>query len=97
MAFIDTAILGYALARFVGGKKAGERGKLPSLTFRKKNHIIHLHHWFISFVVIVMLFAVGLYSNTVYGFLTGLVAQGLTYGDFYKVVYKKADTERTII
>ncbi len=87
--FIISAALGYFLAHFLSGGKAGQEGILKSVIFTAGAYKVHLHHWFISVIILAILFIVQYYNNFIYGFLTGIIIQGLTYKDFYKIIYKK--------
>lgn len=82
-------VIGYFISHFFAGRKPGQRGRMPSFRFRIKNmYIVHLHHWFLCTVVLIGLFVTDLYNTLVYGFLVGSAVQGLTYKDFYKLIYR---------
>ena len=93
-----SALAGFSLARFFAGEEAGHEGKFGTLRIKVKDYVIHLHHWLYGGVLI---FGVHRFFVThpwpheavFYGFLIGVVMQGLTYPDFYRVIYKKSDTE----
>ena len=82
-------VIGYLIAKFFSGKKVGEQGRLKSLKFDVKKYTIHLHHWFIASIIFILLVALKFYNDLIYGILIGLIIQGLTYSDFYKIVYRK--------
>ena len=82
-------VVGFVFAKLLSGKKEGDIGIVPSLRFSYKQYIIHIHHWIWGCLLLLVLFALDYYSDFIYGFLIGLIIQGLTYRDFYKVIYKK--------
>jgi hypothetical protein len=89
-----SAIAGFLLARFFAGEEAGEKGKLGVLRIHVKDYVIHLHHWLYGGVLIIgfhHFFAAHPWPHEAifYGFLVGVVIQGLTYSDFYRIIYKK--------
>ncbi len=78
------------VARYLGGKTAGERGRLRSLFIPLGKHKIHLHHWLISswirgFALFKGVFLVS--PDVFYGFLGGLAFHGIYYyTDWYKIL-----------
>lgn len=91
MILLDTCV-GYVIARFLAGKKTGQRGRIKSIRLRvKKKYVVHFHHWFLSLLILGGLFWADVQSMIAYGFFTGFALQGLTYRDFYKLVYKDTD------
>jgi hypothetical protein len=87
--FVIGIIIGYLIAYFFSGRKVGEQGRLKSIKFEIKGYIVHFHHWLIFSVILILLILLRIYNNFVYGLLVGVIAQGLSYRDFYKTVYKK--------
>ncbi len=81
-------IIGFLVAKFYSGKKEGDPG-LFRLKFNTKKYTIHLHHWLLATLTLIILFPFNFYNNIIYGFLIGLIIQGLTYKDFYKIIYKQ--------
>ena len=81
-------IAGYFTARFFSGRKEGEQGRLHSWIFSAGRYRVHLHHWFIAALLLAGLWVSGWTPPLLIGFLLGLVVQGLTYKDFYRIVYK---------
>jgi hypothetical protein len=83
-------VLGYYLCKFLAGKKPGEQGKIKSLIFSFKNWKIHLHHWFLGvlFLFFSIYFDFLIFSQFFIGFLVGVIFQGLTYPDWYRIVAK---------
>jgi len=81
-------IIGFAVVKLLSGKKEGERGIVPSLKFKIGIYFIHLHHWLWALIIILILVCIDYFNEIIYGLLIGLIIQGLTYRDFYKIVYK---------
>jgi len=82
------AFIGFFTARFFSGKKPGEDGRIKSFKIRIGKFVIHSHHWLIAVIILILLLSINFYNDIIYGYLFGLVVQGLIYKDFYKVVYK---------
>ncbi|MDP2676532.1 MAG: hypothetical protein Q8O83_02515 [bacterium] len=93
------AVIGYFVSHFFAGKKPGQRGRLPSFRFRvKRNYIVHLHHWFLCSIALISLSVIDLYNTLLYGLLMGFTLQGLTYKDFYKLIYRhKKETDEASV
>ena len=86
------AILGYLLAKLIAGKNTGESGKIKSLSFNIGSFRVHLHHWLLSAMVLVL----ALYYNFLslyqfsFGFLSGLIFHGIySYSDWHKILTRK--------
>ena len=81
---------GFLIAKYLGGRTVGERGRLRSFFIPLGKRKIHLHHWFISswIIAFALLKGVFLISPEVFcGFLSGLVFQGIYYyTDWYKIL-----------
>ena len=84
-------IIGFLLAKLLAGKREREReqGIVKSLKFKFNDYIIHIHHWLLASLILIVLLIAGYYSDYIYGFLIGLIIQGLTYRDFYQIIYRK--------
>ena len=82
-------LLGFSVAYIISGKKEGEQGLIKSLIFSIKNYHLHFHHWLSGLIILLILVSIGFYHDLIYGLLFGTIAQGLTYRDFYRLVYKK--------
>ena len=82
--------IGFLIAKYLGGKTAGERGKLRSFFIPLGKRKIHLHHWLISSGVMGFALFKGIYilsPDLFYGFLGGLAFQGIYYySDWYKIL-----------
>ena len=81
---------GFLIAKYLGGKTNGERGRLRSFFIPLGKRKIHLHHWLISSWIMVFALLKGafLVSPEVFiVFLSGLVFQGIYYyTDWYKIL-----------
>ena len=79
-------IIGYFLARFFSPR-------LKSLVFHFGNYKVHLHHWLLGLVAFAVLFFYKFSFLPIqfsYGFLGGVVFQGIVcYPDWYKFLIKK--------
>ena len=86
---IVVVVVGFWAAKFFAGKKTGVQGRLKSLRIHVGRRTIHFHHWLIACIALIALVLADYHSGFIYGFLMGLVIQGLTYRDFYKIVYQR--------
>ena len=81
---------GYFMARFLAGSKTNARGRIPSLRFCFKTYKVHLHHWFIGLSVLVLTLMLHFFVGTphvFYGFLSGIIVQGVVYyADWPRIV-----------
>jgi len=81
------------IAKYLGGKTNGERGRLRSFFIPLGKRKIHLHHWLISswIMAFAMLKGVFIISPEVFfGFLGGLVFHGIYYyTDWYKILVRR--------
>lgn len=89
LSILAGVIAGFVVAKLVSGKKEGEEGLLPSLIFRVGRYMIHLHHWLMALVAGIILWILGVENGFVYGFLLGILIQGLQYKDFLKIIYPR--------
>ncbi|NMB92296.1 MAG: hypothetical protein GYA31_01575 [Parcubacteria group bacterium] len=81
-------IIGFLFWKIFAGKYEGDRLE-RSLRFLIKNYYIHLHHWLWSVILLVILFSLHIKIPFLYGILIGSIIQGLTYKDWYVIVYHK--------
>ena len=92
MLFFD-ALAGYFAARFIAGKTMGQKGRIKSLRVHvKRDWVVHFHHWFFSILIIGAFLWADVQSTLAYAFFTGSAIHGLTYPDFYKLVYKHSQS-----
>ena len=82
-------IAGFLIAKFFAGNKEGEQGRLKSIKFDIKKFTIHLHHWLLGLMIIILLASLKFYNDLIHGLLAGVIIQGLTYKDFYKIIYRR--------
>lgn len=57
-------------------------------------YTIHLHHRFIAIIIFIGLIIIQYHNNFIYGLLSGIIIQGLTYNDFYKIIYRKKSKQQ---
>ena len=86
-------IIGYFIARFCAGAKTNMPGRIPSfLVFRVRSYRVHLHHWFVFSNILAVALVLHFFVITplvFYGFLGGVIAQGvLYYNDWGRIVTK---------
>ena len=85
-------IIGYIAARLVAGTKTKERGRFPSIEFSLRGYKIHVHHWlsFASVLAAAFIFQFSVFAQEIfYGFLGGVVIQGITYYEDWRQVVKR--------
>lgn len=82
---------GYFCTKILSGKETGKPGKIKSIIIKIRQWKIHLHHWLIAlaFLLINFYFNFLPFPQFFLGFLSGVICQGLTYSDWYKI-FKKA-------
>lgn len=89
-----TSTLGYALARFFSGKKAGHKGKISMIIRLRRNWVFHFHHWLAAAILINILIFLEYHNQVIVGFLGGVMFQGITYRDFYRIIYQRLSSEQ---
>lgn len=85
-------IIGYLAARFLAGHKEKATGRFPNLVFQFRNHKIHMHHWIVFSNVLVVTLIFHFFVITpylFYGFLGGVVVQGVLYYDDWREIVVK--------
>ena len=85
-------VIGYIAARFIAGSKTKEQGRFPSIAFTLRGYKIHVHHWlfFSSILVASFIFQFSVFAHEIfYGFLGGVVIQGVTFYEDWRQVIKK--------
>lgn len=88
-------LAGYFAAHFVASEKTSgpNRGNIPSLIFTVGNWRVHLHHWlvFLSIFIVAAIASFFVVSPFLfYGFLGGIIMQGLLhYNDWPRIVSKQ--------
>ena len=81
-------ILGIIFFEFFSDKNEGERPE-RSLRFLIGNYYIHIHHWLISCILILILSFLKIFNFFIIGLLFGALIQGLSYRDWYYIIYHK--------
>ena len=85
--------LGYVAGRLTGGKNAGVRGRVKSIILPISKYQLHLHHWFLAVVTLIICIVTGFYVITpqlFYGGMCGLAIQGIfCYDDWFRLIKKK--------
>ena len=90
--FALSLLAGYTVALFFAGRRSRMKGRFPSFTFQCRQYRIHLHHWLVFSHVIVLSFLLHFSVATpflFYGFLGGVIAQGIVnYEDWHTIIQK---------
>jgi hypothetical protein len=84
---ILTAVIGFAIAELFG-RYEGHRWKWQLNRVKVKDYTVHVHHWLYASMALVVLPSSTDHKTIIEAFLVGVIVQGMTYRDFYKVVYK---------
>ena len=85
-------LLGYFVALFFAGPRTSTQGRIPSLVFRFRQYRVHLHHWLVFSHVLVIALVMHFFVLTpllFYGFLGGVVAQGVFHYRDWKAVVQR--------
>jgi len=86
-------IVGFVIAKYLGGKIDGERGRLRSFFVPLGKYKFHLHHWLISSGIMTIILLKDIYflpPDLLYGFFGGLAFQGIyCYRDWHKIVISR--------
>ena len=86
--------VGYLVADFIAGKDTNQHGRIRNpFIFTVKSYRVHLHHWLvflgcIAFAFVLNRTAFGV-PSAIYGFLGGIVVQGIMDYDDWKSVIKR--------
>ncbi|MCH7828803.1 hypothetical protein IH982_03030 [Patescibacteria group bacterium] len=87
---------GYFAAYFFAGQKTSEQGRIPSLVFDMGDWRVHLHHWLVFLGIFVGAAIASFFIVSpflFYGFLGGVIVQGLLhYDDWPRIVSKQEKT-----
>jgi hypothetical protein len=86
-------ILGYVGGKLAGGKTAGVKGRVKSIIFPLNKYQLHLHHWFIAVIILIVTVITDRYVITpqlFYGGMLGLAFQGVyCYDDWFHIIKKR--------
>lgn len=88
-----SAILGFLIAKILCGKYEGDKPE-RSLRFSVGKYYLHIHHWIYGLVILLVLFIFKFYNPFIFGFLVGIMVQGLFYKDRLLILYKKQDYQK---
>ena len=86
-------VIGYLVALFFAGSRTKIQGRVPSLVFRVRQYRVHVHHWVVFSHVLVFTLVTHFFVITpllFYGFLGGIVAQGVFHYEDWRTVIQKA-------
>ncbi len=90
MSFLTFLVSGYLIAKYLGSKKIGERGKVPSVRFYMGKYKLHLHHWLISIAAMALPLLRGwgtFPAELYYGLGCGIAFQGIyCYSDWHRIL-----------
>jgi len=87
-------LMGYIIAFLFAGSRTKKQGRVPSLAFRFKQYRIHIHHWlvFLSILVVAAILQFFLVTPLLfYGFLGGIVAQGVFHYEDWRTVIQRVE------
>ena len=88
--FFTSWLSGFLIARYLGSKEVGKRSKLPSIILPAGKFKVHLHHWLICSIAMVITLLKGCWflpPDLLYGFLGGVALQGVYYyDDWHKIL-----------
>jgi len=90
-----TFLATYFATKMFAGPYTGAKGKIPSWIFKIKNYRIHIHHWFISFLVsLLLLKSYALFSFAefviLFGGSLGITVHGIkNYHDWKHIIVKE--------
>jgi hypothetical protein len=91
--FIIFAIAGFLFWKLFAGKKEGDRFN-RSFRFLIGKHRIHIHHWILCTIILIIIVILRIYNPIFLGLLFGSILQGLLYKDRFIIVYKDSDFEK---
>ncbi len=91
--------LGYLGGKLGGGKKTGACGRCRSIIFPISRYQIHLHHWFLAIITLIICMVIDFYVVTpqlFYGAMCGLAIQGIIcYDDWFQLIKKNISQNST--
>lgn len=91
--FVLSGILGFIFWNLFSGKHEGDKLE-QSLRFRIGIYTIHIHHWFIASVVLLVCLYNHITDPIILGLLAGSIIQGLKYRDRFLFIYKTSNFEK---
>lgn len=79
-------VLGYIFARFLSGR-------LDSIVLNLGSYTLHFHHWLMGFFGIIFILILNfspIIENIIFGFLGGLIFEGVfSYSDWHRIFTKR--------
>jgi len=84
-----SVVVGFVFWTLFAGKCEGDKLEKHSFRILINNYYIHIHHWLLALICLVILFICNIHLDFVYGLLIGSIIQGLTYKDWYIIIYRK--------
>ncbi len=92
--WVLSAIVGFLCAKYIAGEECGAEAKIVKNRVKIKDRVVHVHHWLYGSFLLMGIHHFFIthpwnHQEVFYGFLVGIVVQGLTYPDFYRVIYKE--------
>ncbi len=100
MAFLTFLVSGYLIAKYLGSKKSGERGKVPSVRLYMGKYRLHLHHWLISVAAMALPLLRGwgtFPAELYYGLGCGIAVQGIyCYSDWHRILTLRQGKVQTV-
>jgi hypothetical protein len=91
-AFSVAACAGVFFWNAIAGRFEGDRLE-RSLRIPVGRYFLHVHHWLYCLALFAALFFADSTEPYICGFLAGSILQGLTYRDWYLVLYQKQRAE----
>lgn len=88
---VSNFTLGYWLCKKFSAKNAGGKNwrGFPSIRIKiGKGYVIHIHHWLYAAAALFFMIHDPQVSLAYTGLPAGFVAQGLTYRDFHRILYR---------
>ena len=89
--FTVVTVLSFMFFSYMCGAE-GSKSKIIALVFDVGNYTVHIHHWLIFTIFLIVLFYVNVkryLHDILLGFSVGAILQGLSYSDWYVFVTSK--------
>lgn len=82
-------IAGFLFFKLFAGKYEGDKVE-RSLRFSIKNNYVHIHHWILCLILLLIILILNFRNELIIGLLIGSIIQGLTYKDRFLIIYTKS-------
>jgi hypothetical protein len=87
-------LVGFLIAKYGGGKREGMPGRVRSVIVPVGRHTLHLHHWLICLVLMVIAIGRNFYlflpPEIFFSFMGGLAFQGVyCYSDWRRIIHRR--------